>query len=134
MIEKLRIWWLIRIKVPFIMWNYHNETKRMCKKYCNKGFHKMQRKVYEFGTCKKKFEFLKCIICDQRFFATEKDRKNFKKARIEWKDFVQQCFKKALAKGTSSATDPTHSCTKPEHISRGGKVGKRGSSGQKAKK
>ena len=70
--------------------------KKIRKKYCHKGFHKLIQQTVtrrENRTRTTQFRFLKCVYCNFMFFASEKEKERYLKKEKPAKDTFSAFFK-----------------------------------------
>jgi len=63
-----------------ILRRMHRRDKKMRKKYCHKGYHKLKthRSSFKFGNERIiNFEFLVCQHCEYKFFTTAKQKEKY---------------------------------------------------------
>jgi len=85
-IKKLKnLYWSLKLK--YILWYYgriNNHYKKMRKKYCAKGFHKLRINKFAFKEWKKRersVTYLKCVYCEYCFFVSKSHKEKYLKLR-----------------------------------------------------
>lgn len=111
--------------IKFLIWKYELllrlseiKRKRLRRKYCHKGYHKLIKSTHTYWTKNqnKTFEFIACLHCRYRFYASMKQ----KKEHLKWKQKFNK-IRLNSAKETISALLKGSSGTKSKYINSSGK-------------
>ena len=88
--------WLFFKRMSLELTIFECGQRKIRKKYCNKGFHKFGRCTTTFkkgSERSRKVEFLKCVHCNQKFFAKVSDREYYKNNSISAREIFSDMLK-----------------------------------------
>lgn len=74
--RSLRIRWWLYLK-DIELWHFKQALKKWF--YCNRRYHQLGKESIAVRTDKKEIsiEYIRCFICDWKFFATAEDKRNY---------------------------------------------------------
>lgn len=79
-------WWVFYQKIKFEYWLSIRRDKRMRRKYCHRGLHKLIPCSHQFTNEKgtQRVEYLGCAFCEYKFFATQRSMNKYKLLTESW--------------------------------------------------